>query len=78
MKLRDYDKKHNTELDKTLRTYIQSQYNASACARLLYINRSSFLKRMERIEQLTKIDLANFKERLYIEISYVIIEKKES
>lgn len=78
MKLRDYDKKHNTELDKTLRTYIQSQYNASACARLLYINRSSFLKRMERIEQLTKIDLANFKERLYIEISYMIIEKKES
>lgn len=78
MKLKKYDKKHNTELDKTLRTYIKSQYNASACARLLYINRSSFLKRMERIVQLTNIDLGNFKERLYIEISYMILEKKES
>ena len=73
LKIRAYDALHNTELEKTLRTYIASLYNSSACSRLLYINRSSFLKRMERIAQITKINFSDLRERLYLELSYSLL-----
>lgn len=75
LNLQKYDQEHGTELNKTLRTFMEIQYNASECARLLYVNRSSFLKRLERIEQLTKINLKDFKERSYLELSYLLIEE---
>lgn len=74
LKIKAYDALHNTELEKTLRTYIASLYNSSACARLLYINRSSFLKRMERINQITRINFSDLKERLYLELSYTLLK----
>lgn len=68
--LKDYDTSHNTELYATLKTYIELQYNASETARALFVNRSSFLKRMDRIEAVTGINLRDYPTRLYLAMSF--------
>lgn len=73
--LREYDAKNNTELNKTLQIYIKSQYNAASAARELYIARSTFLKRLERIKALTGIDLENFHQCTYLALSYEIFQQ---
>ncbi|MBE6013813.1 MAG: hypothetical protein E7241_00395 [Lachnospiraceae bacterium] len=64
-----YDKEHNTQYAHTLRVYAEERYNAVLAAKRLFIHRSSFLKRMNRIDELTGINLEDPKERLYLETS---------
>ncbi|UWG98448.1 helix-turn-helix domain-containing protein [Dehalobacter sp. DCM] len=68
--LRQYDRSYNTRYYQTLYEYMDKHYNATAAAKSLYIARSSFLKRMERIAELTGVDLDNWAEQLYIAISF--------
>lgn len=75
--LRDYDKVNHTELTVTLKTYISNQYNAVSTANALCVARSSFLKRMARIEELTKIDLGQFDTRLYLAMSFALFDQQE-
>ena len=74
MQLAEYDEANGTELNHTLRTFMRMQYNAAATAKALFVARSSFLKRMARIEELTGIDLENYEERMYLALSYEIYE----
>ncbi|MGE4353024.1 MAG: PucR family transcriptional regulator [Oscillospiraceae bacterium] len=73
--LREYDNKNNTELNLTLRTYIRLQYNAVSASRALCIARSTFLKRLARIQALTDIDFNNHHQRTYLALSYEIFEQ---
>ena len=77
MQLIVYDQEHNTALNETLRTFLSLQCNASECARRLFINRSSLLKRLERIEKITEIHMDNPEERVYLELSYMILEQEK-
>lgn len=69
-----YDEENHTQLNLTLKTFIRLQYNAAAASKELYIARSSFLKRMSRIEKLTGIRLDNYRDRVYLALSYEIME----
>ena len=44
--------------------------NAVAAAKSLFIHRSSFINRMERINAIVDLDLTNPEERLYIDVSF--------
>ena len=68
--LNDYDEKHETKYIQTLRVFFEERFNASLSARKLYIHRSSFLERMERIKKLTQIDLQDPDELLYLSLSF--------
>ncbi|MBR5337497.1 MAG: helix-turn-helix domain-containing protein [Lachnospiraceae bacterium] len=68
--LMDHDKAHSTSFAETLFQYLQHNMNAVATAKVLFIHRSSFINRMERIHELTDIDLTNPNERLYLEVSF--------
>ena len=70
-----YDKANHTELSPTLKSYIINQYNAVGTAHELFIARSTFLKRLARIEELTKIDLGNFQTRLYLALSFELFDQ---
>lgn len=72
--LRDYDMNNGTFYYKTLYTYIKLQYNAVASAKELYIHRSSFINRMERIREIITLNLEDFNERAYLLLSYYILE----
>jgi len=68
--LEKYDASHGTELAKTLSTFMRCRYNATAAAAELFVARSTLLNRLERIVELTHIDLDNPAERLYLAISF--------
>ena len=73
LKLMEYDLIHETSYAKTLYTYIKEKYNAAATAKALYIHRSSFISRMDRIRELVDLDLDDLDNRLYISLSFKMI-----
>lgn len=74
LNLKEHDQKSGTQYYQTLLTYCQMQYNSSAAAKALYIHRSTFLGRMERIKEIAQINLDNWEELLYILISFQLLE----
>lgn len=77
LKLMQYDRDNGSELNRTLKVYLQQSYNAVAAAKELCVARSTFLNRLERIEKLTKLDLHCFEKRVYLALSYTLIEQFE-
>ncbi len=74
IKLMEYDQANGTDLNNTLKTYFEQSYNAVATAKKLCIARSTLLNRLDRIEKLTKLDLKSYEKRIYLELSYKLIE----
>lgn len=60
-----YDKKKGTEYLKTLDTYLEHEMNVSATAKALYINRSSLIKRLNKMKAILNCDLKDSNIRLY-------------
>lgn len=73
--LRQYDAERHTEYYQTLMTFFNCRLNAAAAAKKLYIHRSSFLNRLERIEELFKINFDSNDELLYLGLSMLILER---
>ena len=65
----EHDKEYNTQYYDTVYQYIKNRFNASATAKSLYIVRSSFLNRMDRVSELINVDWDHFDTRLYLEMS---------
>jgi DNA-binding PucR family transcriptional regulator len=74
LKLIKHDEQHETSFTRTILAYIKCRYNAVAAAKSLYIHRSSFINRMERIKELIFIDWDDTDERLYLFLSFKILE----
>ena len=72
--LMKYDLENSTNLNETLHTFIELRYNAVASAKKLFVARSSFLKRLDRIHELTGIDLDDYETRIYLALSYQIMK----
>lgn len=70
--LRDYDKANGTDLYQTLKTYLIHERNSTLTANILKIHRSTLPHRLERINQLTHLNLDSFKTRLYLLMSFEI------
>lgn len=70
--LRAYDAKNHSTLYDTLHMFTIQRFSASAAAASLYIHRSTFLHRLQRIEQLTKLDFSDEKVRMWLMISFFI------
>ena len=69
-----YDAHHGTDLLGTLTVFVKARYNASAAATELYVARSTLLNRLERIEELTHLDLSDFDERIYLALSLRMLQ----
>lgn len=72
--LMDYDEKHNTKLGETLETYLTLERNVVQTARALFIHRSTLFYRLDRIHQITGLDLDNPRIRLYLLMSYQMLK----
>lgn len=72
--LQDFDRVHNTDYYNTLKLYIKNHLNAVQTAKLLFIHRSTFLYRMEKIREIIGLDLENFDNLLYVMITFRILE----
>lgn len=68
-----YDKKHNTELIKTLEEYFKESGNLANIAKNLYIHYNTVLYRIQRIEKITGMNLNNSDERLNLEVALKLL-----
>ena len=69
-----YDAAHETELLRTLSVFGRCRYNATRAADELYVARSTLLNRLERVVELTGIDLDDADERLYLALSLAMLD----
>ncbi|MDR1160696.1 MAG: helix-turn-helix domain-containing protein [Syntrophomonadaceae bacterium] len=74
-RLAERDKGAAVSYCESLRVYLSTGRNTSESARLLGIQRNTFIARLERIQKLIDLDLDDPEERLYVEISLLLLEK---
>lgn len=72
--LMEADRQHHTQYYITLRTFFKNRYNSVASARELFIHRTTFIKRMEHIEKLINLNLDDWDTRLYLMLSFKLLE----
>ena len=75
--LKQMDEQNGTEYMKTLKTYLDLHQNAVQSAKELYIHRSTFLYRLEKIKSILESDLDDTEELLYLELSFRLLEQGE-
>ncbi|MFZ5351234.1 MAG: PucR family transcriptional regulator [Bacillota bacterium] len=73
MPLLEYDKNKDGELVKTLRTYFECGGNLKKVCKQMYIHYNTILYRIQKIQQITGIDLSDSNSRLNLEISLKIM-----
>ena len=74
MRLRMYDAAHNSQFCSTLRVFLDTHLNAVQAARRLYIHRSTFLYRLERIKEIIDIDFNDEEMLFYLMLSFRITD----
>ena len=70
----EYDRENHSDLCKTLRLYMQYQYNILQASSILFIHRSTFSVRIKRIETMCNISLEDERTRLHILMSFYILD----
>lgn len=75
--LKEMDDRNKTEYVKTLRTYLNLHQNAVQSAKELYIHRSTFLYRLEKIKGILESELDDTEELLYLQLSMYLLDREE-
>lgn len=65
----EYDEKHKTELVQTLKLYYQNNQNIQATARRGFINDGTLKYRLKRIQEISKLDLADPEVSLQVQMA---------
>lgn len=74
-KLIDYDEKNETDFLDTLRCYLYNNCNSTHTAEELFIHRTTLIRRIDRIEEISGIDFQDRDMHIYLIISFWILEK---
>ena len=61
----------------TLRTYLEENLNATQAASLLFIHRSTFLYRLDKIKNILDSGLDDPEEIFYLNLSFRLLEQEE-
>lgn len=72
--LLEHDRKTGSQLFETLKTYIRCKYNVTRSSEAMYVHRTTFLSRLDRILQLTQLDLEDWDTRLILMLSIHALE----
>jgi hypothetical protein len=75
--LKEYDARHGTDLLHTLDIYLRSGRKAATAAKKLFIHRSTFLYRLERIEKITGLNLTEDPATWYLLLSLELLHKEK-
>lgn len=70
----NHDKEHDTDYYNTLKIYLKNNLNAVKSSNDLFIHRSTFLYRIQKIKELININFKDKKSLLYFEIYINILE----
>lgn len=72
--LKQRDQETGSDLYHTLKVYIENGKNAVQTARKLSIHRGTLIYRLEKITELTGIDLDSWQELMYLSLSYLLAD----
>ena len=72
------DREHGSDLVRTLSVYFASNTNASEAADRLFLHRNSLRYRLERVEELTGLDLEDDRVRLALQLGLLEIQEERS
>lgn len=75
LELRAHDAAYGTEYMQTLQVYLQQNLNAVRSARALFIHRSTFLYRLERIREILDSTLDDPEEITYLSVSFMLLDR---
>jgi hypothetical protein len=78
MILHSMDKSSGTDYIKTLRCYMDCQYNMTEAAQRLYVHRTTLIRRLDRITELTGFDFKEPRETLRMAISLYLLTPPET
>ncbi len=74
----DYDARHKVDLVGTLSSYLNKHESLKQTARALRVHVNTVSYRLQRIERLTSLDLANPDHRLSAHVAAKIIESRKA
>lgn len=77
LELKKHDEENQTQYMETLRVYFEQHLSATQAARELFIHRSTFLYRLDRIREILQSDLDDPEEIFYLELSFRLLEQEE-
>lgn len=77
LELKKLDEIHHSEYMLTLRTYLEQNLNATQTANELFIHRSTFLYRLEKIKSVLQSGLEDPDEIFYLNLSLRLLEIEE-
>jgi len=72
--LMKHDEEKSTDMVGLLRTYLENERNVAETSRLCYMHRSTLLYRLQRIEEISKLDLDDYETRLQLQIAFMIMD----
>ena len=73
--LLQHDMEHETAYLETIKKYIETRFNASRAAEELFVHRTTFLKRLERIEEISGINFSDRREILHVLLSLQLLNQ---
>lgn len=73
----EYDKKHGTELTKTLETFYECNGNLKKVSEKLYTHYNTILYRIQRIQEIIGVNLEKASDRLSVEIALKLMKVME-
>jgi purine catabolism regulator len=73
----EYDKKHGTELTKTLETFYECNGNLKKVSEKLYTHYNTILYRIQRIQEIIGVNLERASDRLSVEIALKLMKVME-
>ena len=76
LRLIEYDEKHGQDLFRTFYVYLKNNRKSVHAAKELYIHRSTFLYRLDRIEEIMGKDADSESEQWYLLLSYKLLERE--
>ena len=71
------NEENQTQYMETLRVYLEQHLSATQAARELFIHRSTFLYRLDRIKEILQSELDDPEEIFYLELSFRLLEQEQ-
>lgn len=75
LRLMDHDAQKGTDFVRSLRLYLESRFNASEAAQAVFVHRATFIRRLERIEEISGLDLQSMKELTHLFMSFYLLDE---
>ncbi len=75
LRLIQYDYQHKREYTRSLKAYLENNMSITQTIRILYIQRSTFIYQLKRIQEISGMDLKNKETRIHLLLVFQIIEK---